>query len=68
MFNPKVSNPNLSNNITQMKSGEDQPRFIAGGNQIGYYLGVKGNNRTAEIPKTTHYSTYEKIVKNYHKI
>ena len=50
-----------------MKSGELQPRFIAGGNQIGYYLGVKGNNRTAEIPNTTHYSTYEKIVKNYHK-
>jgi len=67
MFNPKVSNPNLSNNITQMKSGELQPRFIAGGNQTGYYLGLRGNNRTSEIPNTTHYSSYEKIVKKYHK-
>ena len=67
MFNPKVSHPHLSNNIPQMKSGELQPRFIAGGNQTAYYLGLKGNSRTAELPVTTHYSTYEKIVKNYHK-
>jgi len=50
-----------------MKSGEYQPSFIAGGNQSAYYLGLKGNNQTADIPNTTHYSTFEKIVKNHHK-
>jgi hypothetical protein len=67
MFNPKATNPHLSNNITQMRSGEFQPRFIAGGNQTAYYLGLKGNNMTAEMPSTTHYSTYEKIIKKHTK-
>lgn len=67
MFNPKVLNPNLTNNIPQMRSGEFQPRFIAGGNQTAYYLGLKGNNITAEIPKTDTYSTYEKIIKKHTK-
>jgi hypothetical protein len=67
MFNPKVLHTNLSNNIVQMRSGELQPRFIAGGNQTAYYLGLKGNNMTAEMPDTTHYSTYEKIIKKHTK-
>ena len=63
MFNPKATNPHLSNNIPQMRSGEFQPRFIAGGNQTAYYLGLKGNNVTNEIPRTDTYSTFEKIIK-----
>lgn len=67
MFNPKVMNSHLSNNIPQMRSGELQPRFIAGGNQTAYYLGLRGNNMTAETPKTNTYSTYEKIIKNHRR-
>jgi hypothetical protein len=67
MFNPKVLHPNLTNSIPQMTSGEFQPRFIAGGNQTAYYLGLKGNNTTAEIPQTDTYSTYEKIIKKHTK-
>jgi hypothetical protein len=67
MFNPKVLNPRLSNNIVQMESGEFQPRFIAGGNQTAYYLGLRGNNMTATIPKETTYSTYERIIKKHTK-
>lgn len=67
MFNPKALNPHLSNNIVQMRSGEFQPRFIAGGNQTAYYLGLRGNNITAEIPRTDTYSTYEKIIKKHTK-
>ena len=67
MFNPKVLNANMSNNITQMKSGEYQPRFIAGGNQVAYYLGLRGNNITSDIPKTDTYSSYEKIIKKHSK-
>lgn len=68
MYNPKVSNPNLPNNITQMRSGDLQPRFIAGGNQTAYYLGLKGNNITSPIPCSGGcYSTYEKIIKKHLK-
>jgi len=64
-FNPKVSYPNLSNNITQMRSGDFQPRFIAGGNQTAYYLGLRGNNITSPMPHTDTYSTYERIIKKH---
>lgn len=67
MFNPKALNPHLSNNIPQMRSGEFQPRFIAGGNQTAYYLGLRGNNITAEVPKVAEYSTYERIIKKHTK-
>ena len=67
MYNPKVSNPHLPNNITQMRSGDFQPRFIAGGNQTAYYLGLRGNNITSPIPQTDCYSTYEKIIKKHTK-
>ena len=66
MYNPKVQHPHLSNNIPQMRSGEFQPRFIAGGNQTAYYLGLRGNNITSPIPKSCGcYSTYEKIIKEH---
>lgn len=65
MFNPKVLNPNMSNNIPQMKSGDFQPPFIAGGNQTAYYLGIKGNNQTSEVPQSSHYSTFIKVIKKH---
>ena len=68
MFNPKVLNAHMSNNIPQMKSGEYQPRFIAGGNQTAYYLGLRGNNITAINPSNEGcYSSYEKIIKKHTK-
>jgi hypothetical protein len=44
-FNPKVNLPNLSGNIPQLRN--TQPPFIAGGNQVAYYLGLRGNNITS---------------------
>lgn len=65
MFHAKVLNPNLPHNITQMRSGGFQPRFIAGGNQTAYYLGLRGNNITSPMPQTKTYSTYERIIKEH---
>lgn len=48
----KVSHPNLSNDIPQMRSGGFQPPFIAGGNQVAYYLGIKGNTNTQPEPQS----------------
>ena len=60
----KVSHPNVSNNIPQMKSSGFQAPFIAGGNQIGYYLGIQSNaNTTPEIRGK--YSTFKKIIKRH---
>jgi len=67
MFNPKVSFPHMSNNITQMKSGKAQAPFIAGGNQVAYYLGFRGNNVTSELVQPECYSTYERIIKKQRK-
>ena len=67
MFNPKVLNPDMSNNITPMISGGFQPPFIAGGNQTAYYLGIKGNSDTTPMPEREQYSTYEKIMKEHKK-
>jgi hypothetical protein len=53
-FNPKVNLPNLSGNIPQLNN--IQPPFIAGGNQVAYYLGLKGNNITSPtIPNPLSY-------------
>jgi hypothetical protein len=43
LFHWKVGNPTTSNNIVQMRSGNEQPPFRAGGNQVPFFLGVKGN-------------------------
>jgi hypothetical protein len=43
----KVSHPNVSNNIPQMRSMGFQPPFIAGGNQVAYNLGIKTNSITS---------------------
>lgn len=39
-FNPKVSNPNMSINITQMRSSSSQAPFYFGGSQVPYNLGI----------------------------
>ena len=52
----KVGVPNLSNNIVQMRSAGFQAPFIAGGNQVGYYLGLKANNITSNVAHTPHHT------------
>jgi len=63
MYNPKILHPNQSNNITPMISGGFQPPFIAGGNQVAYYLGIRGNSGPTSMPDRSQYSTYEQIIK-----
>lgn len=65
MFNPKVLNPDMTNNIVQMRSGGFQAPFIAGGNQVAFYLGMKGNSDTT--PVGPYVSAYEKIVEAHKK-
>jgi len=50
-----------------MKSGKAQAPFIAGGNQVAYYLGFRGNNVTSELVQPECYSTYERIIKKQRK-
>jgi hypothetical protein len=64
----KVSHPHISNNIPPMRSNGFQPPFIAGGNQVAYYLGIKGNNITEPEPCGEGcYSTYKKVIKKHRK-
>jgi len=64
----KVSHPYTSNNIPPMKSGGFQPPFIAGGNQVAYYLGIRGNSNTEPEPCSAGcYSTYKKVIKKHRK-
>jgi len=63
MYHCKTLHAHQSNNITPMVSGGFQPPFIAGGNQVAYYLGVQGNSGTTVTPDRSQYSTYEKIIK-----
>ena len=65
MFNPKVLNADMPNNIIQMKSGGFQAPFIAGGNQTAFYLGMKGNS--GSTPQQPYISAYEKIVEAHKK-
>jgi len=58
MYHYKVVNPDAPNNIVQMRSGEKQVPFIAGGNQVAYYLGVRGNNITSTNTIPTHASEW----------
>jgi hypothetical protein len=63
-YNPKVSNPTMSNDIPQMRSGDFQPPFYAGGNQTPYYLGLKGNSATSSaMPTGVYYSATEQLIK-----
>jgi len=61
----KVGHPHISNDIPQMRSGGFQPPFIAGGNQVAYYLGIKSNAITATTPCSSCISHYEKVVKKH---
>ena len=56
-WNSKVSNPNCSNNITQMKSNGFQPPFYFGGSQVKEVLGNRSYNETPIIP---HIKKYKK--------
>jgi hypothetical protein len=58
MFHYKVLNPSAPNSISQMKSGEYQPPFIAGGNQVAYNLGLRGNNITSTNTLPSHASEW----------
>ena len=51
--------------IVQMRSGGFQPPFIAGGNQVAFYLGVKGNSDTT--PQQPYVSAYEMVVESHKK-
>lgn len=62
MYHCKTLHPHQSNNITPMVSGGFQSPFIAGGNQVAYYLGIQGNSGSTP-PDRSQYSTYEKIIK-----
>ena len=63
----KVGNPNSSNNIPQMRSNCFQAPFIAGGNQVAYYLGLRSNATTDKIvtPSLGEYSAYKKVIKTH---
>jgi hypothetical protein len=60
-YNPKVSNPNMRNNITQMASGGFQTPFFMGGSQVpvdlflpkNMYNGAKGSGFHKGMPSKT---------------
>lgn len=62
MYHPKViHSEEMNSHITPMISGGFQPPFIAGGNQVAYYLGVKGNYPSHTQPDME--SAYEKVMR-----
>jgi hypothetical protein len=63
----KVGHAHISNNIPQMRSNGFQAPFIAGGNQVGYYLGVRGNNITSLPCSSCISPAFEVIRKNKRK-
>ena len=65
LYHWKVGQPNVSNNIVQMRSGGFQPPFIAGGNQTAYYLGLKSNAETSLVPHEPIYSATERLIKEH---
>jgi hypothetical protein len=56
----KVDNPNQSWNIPQMKS--QQIPFRAGGNQVPYFLGIKGNCCITQKPPNEVYGIYQRTL------
>jgi len=64
----KVDNPRTPNNIIQMRSGGSQAPFIAGGNQVAFYLGLKGNNTTQGCSCSDgEYSATKKVIKAHRR-
>jgi hypothetical protein len=60
LYSYKVNNPTMSNNIVQMRS--QQPPFRAGGNQVPYFLGVKGNCCITPQPTNEVYGIYQRTL------
>ncbi len=56
MYHFKVLHPTIRNNLPQME--HVQPPFIAGGNQIAYHLGLRGNNSTSTNQMPIHASEW----------
>ena len=63
----KVGHAHISNNIPQMKSNGFQAPFIAGGNQVAYYLGIPANNITATTPCSGCMSHSQEVLKKIKK-
>ena len=63
----KVGHAHISNDIPQMRSNGFQAPFIAGGNQVGYYLGVSGNNMTSLPCSSCRSPAFEVIRNNKHR-
>jgi hypothetical protein len=60
----KVDHPNVVNDIPQMRSNTQQPPFRAGGNQVPFFLGVRGNccqtDRMTTQPRSIYLSVLNK--------
>jgi hypothetical protein len=61
MFNPKVSNPNLSVNIPQMRSYSFQTPFFFGGSQVPNDLGIAQSMRGGSINRSSYKKLNQKI-------
>lgn len=60
----KVSHPNVKNDlISGMKSDYKLPAFRAGGNQVPFYLGIKGNYQTSVGLPTIGLTASQKVQK-----
>lgn len=60
LYNPKVTHPNLSNNITQMKSGGFQTPFFFGGSQVPSDLFIPKNRYNGSSGSGFHKGTPSK--------
>jgi hypothetical protein len=60
----KVEHANVHNDIVQMRSNTQQPAFRAGGNQVPFFLGVRGNccqtNHLTTQPRSLYLSVLSK--------
>jgi hypothetical protein len=55
-YNPKVSNPKMSINITQMKSQGFQTPFYFGGSSVPYDLGMPNITRGSSVKHNSYKS------------
>ena len=61
MFNPKVSHPNLSVNIPQMRSSSSQVPFFFGGSQVPNDLGIAQSMRGGSINRSSYKKFNEQV-------
>ena len=59
----KMAHPTRSNDTIQMKSQCSQPPFYAGGNQVPFYLGIKGNHSISSVKEEDTLTPTEKVMK-----